>query len=267
MVKNMALRGMLTQNIDKKESSEIPDFDYERTELVWEPFDSENDVICPQCGRMLHENSRFCNHCGAPLFSSGEKYYDERLDPSYSNTTACIPFASEPLSASIPETHNRTGVNDLGALRSRYSCALGILIGNIIFIAVGSAIIIWGVYMQQNDYVRLAAFFGYNPYEGLIPLGVIIVIACLIDLFIRKENYLEIYEYGIRGKGSVGWLGYRLMPFQFRFDEIINVENKVFALVPGICITAGSGDIREIHTFIRQANNAVEEINSIRESL
>ena len=265
----MALRGALTQNIDKKDPAESSDYSFEqseRQESAQESFYEEKGTVCPKCRRKLSVNSRFCNYCGVSLTAKEADGYEESrgFPAADHNPAPAASLFSIPVPVSAPSTHSHIGINDLGALRSRYFCAYGILIVNIIFIAVGSAIIGWGAYVSQNSYVRLAAFFGYDPYGGLIPLGLFIVIICLIDLFIRKENCLEIYEYGIRGKGSVGWIGYHIKPFQFRFDEIISVENKAFALIPGVCITAGNGDIREIHIFIRRANDAVEEINSLR---
>lgn len=283
----MALRGSLTKNIDKRDSAEATDHSYERfenreptRESFQESFYEEKATACPKCGRMLPENSRFCNYCGASLAVAEPEVNRDRRESSagdsiappasvssstmHSRTDTNYPgAASSCTDVNYPEAERRrVGVNDLGAFRSRYGCAYGILIEDILCIALGAYAIAMGMIIAQDDYVRFAAFFGYDPYGWIIPFGLIIVVVGMIDFFIRKDNRLEVYEDGIRGKGSTGWLGYRMKPFQFRFDEIIRVENKAF-MFPGIYISAGSGEISEIRLFIRHSKKAVEEINSL----
>lgn len=253
----MALRGMLTQNIDKNDSPEYSGYTHESKESVRESLDSEIGITCEKCGRMLPEGSRFCNFCGAPLTGKEPTDYSGKAMSPF--TSPAIPSAPAP--ASAPPVHGSTGINDLGALHSSYACAYGILISDILTIVFGAAFISLGIYISQNNYVRLAAFLGYNPYGWITPIGFLFVILGLIDLLIRKNHRLEIYEYGIRGKGSTGWLGYRMKPFQFRFDELIKVEKKTF-MFPGVYITAGNGEVSEYQIVIRHAKEAVDKITS-----
>ena len=98
----------------------------------------------------------------------------------------------------------------------------------------------------------------------LLFLGIALAVLAMVEFLIRKNNVLEVYEYGVRGKGSKGGLlsAYNLKPYQFYYDEIIKVENQKIGLSPGVCITARSnGVICEVCSFVRDGDNAVYEIS------
>ena len=82
----MALRGMLTQNIDRKEAEDYSANTDERKEPVQKAYTDkelsvENEqIICPGCGKVLDETSKFCRFCGIPLVPIRKLYTRRKIE-------------------------------------------------------------------------------------------------------------------------------------------------------------------------------------------
>ena len=271
----MALRGMLTQNIDREEAEDYSANTDERKEPVQKAYTDkelsvENEqIICPGCGKVLDETSKFCRFCGTPLAKSNRtmnsSYEAGRINP-YSETV----YKKEDRELdhrddiSFRSSDRRTGAGTLGALYKRYAFAYRIYIGAVLSLGISIGVISYALIISQDFYVRLATFFGDNSVSLLLFLGIALAVLAMVEFLIRKNNVLEVYEYGVRGKGSKGGLlsAYNLKPYQFYYDEIIKVENQKIGLSPGVCITARSnGVICEVCSFVRDGDNAVYEIS------
>ena len=268
----MALRGMLTQNIDRKEAEDYSANTDERKEPVQKAYTDkelsvENEqIICPGCGKVLDETSKFCRFCGIPLARTMNSSYEAGQINPYSETV----YKKEDRELdhrddiSFRSSDRRTGAGTLGALYKRYAFAYRIYIGAVLSLGISIGVISYALIISQDFYVRLATFFGDNSVSLLLFLGIALAVLAMVEFLIRKNNVLEVYEYGVRGKGSKGGLlsAYNLKPYQFYYDEIIKVENQKIGLSPGVCITARSnGVICEVCSFVRDGDNAVYEIS------
>lgn len=270
----MALRGMLTQNIDREEAEDYSANTDERQEPVQKAYADkgpsvENEqIICPGCGKVLDENSKFCRFCGTPLTKSKRtmngSYDAGRINPYsesvYKKEDRELDHRND---SSFTSADRRTGAG-LGAFYRRYAFAYRIYIGAALSLGISIGVISYALIISQDFYVRLATFFGDNSVSLLLFLGIALAVLAMVEFLIRKNNVLEVYEYGVRGKGSKGGLlsAYNLKPYQFYYDEIIKVENQKIGLSPGVCITARSnGVIYEVRSFVRDGDTAVKEIS------
>lgn len=142
------------------------------------------------------------------------------------------------------------GAEEIGSIKEKFGFSIKILIGAMIICIIGIYLLWRGVQIHN-------AFYPWNSPTAtmMMACGIGIIIYGFIDFYIRKDNYLEVCEKGIRGKGSTGGVfgSYRLQFFQVTFANIIRIENKP----QGILISTNESEV------IVQISNPSKAINLI----
>ena len=150
------------------------------------------------------------------------------------------------------------GSDELGAVRRVYPFGYRVLTSVILELIIGVYLLVRGLQLANDSTYRILSAFGNKSASLLIFLGIACILIAIIEFHTRKQNCIEVCEKGIRGKGSTGLLGYRIQPFQLRYDEIVKVENKTLGVVPGVNIQSKSA---EYCAFVRNGSDAVRQIS------
>lgn len=115
------------------------------------------------------------------------------------------------------------GADEIGSIKEKFGFSAKILAGTFILCVIG-------IYVFWNGVQLYNKYYPWDSKTAMMWMvcGIGIILIGFFDFYFRKDNYLEICEKGIRGKGSTGGiLGmYHPQFFQVAFVNIIKIENK-----------------------------------------
>ena len=107
------------------------------------------------------------------------------------------------------------------------------------------------------DFLLVVLFFGgaliraaKHPHDSeaislFFILGVVFLVYGIYEYKSQKEEYLDVYEKGLRGKGESGGLFsvFNIKMFEFSYDKIVQIEVKKVGFTESLCITTKEGEI------------------------
>ncbi|MGM9614955.1 MAG: hypothetical protein ACI3W7_05475 [Oscillospiraceae bacterium] len=154
----------------------------------------------------------------------------------------------------MAQTHFFGGNSDVGGVKRRFQFSPKSIVGGVFQAIIG--LFFYVAFFVLQD-------FSHDPEfpDIVLTLCIIASIWSFFDAgfsFLKTGHYLEVCEYGIRGKGGVGngfMSNYKWQSFAVRYEDIVSAEkNKA-----GMVVTTSGG------TYILAIRDMDEAIRSMEE--
>lgn len=157
----------------------------------------------------------------------------------------------------MSQTHFFGGNSDVGGVKRRFQFALKFALSGVLGVGVGIMCFVLAQKFSSSGEGAVSRMFYKSQFNTSMTIMIVLGLAMIIEsvfMLLKTGHYLEVCEYGIRGKGGVGsgYMSlYKLQTFSVRYADIVSLQktNK------GLAVTTSGGTymlgIRDIDEAIR----------------